>query len=417
LTPVGKACDTARVAIVERRFSALYRVLFAIFVLFGVSMTVIGATLPRILADFRWSYGTAGAVIAAGAIGYFLSTYAVSKLLGRIGPRAAAAVGTAFVALGLALFAASPSPAANFALYAAIGIGQGFLEIVVNWSALRMDPSGRALNLMHGAFSIGAVAGPFVVGFLLGGGFSWILVYRGMAILFGLILLTTLILPFGLIPKEESGDAGREGMRLATGPAYILGFVALFLYVGVEIGISNWASEFFVRVFGSSEATGSFMVSLFWLGLLAGRFGVPLLFSKARQDRVLTALAIGLSISSGALAACGFAGTASMPLAVAAIALAGLSCSSIYPIVVALAGRAFPRSQAKAIGLASAGGGVGSFFFPFLMSRIAQSSGIRMGFAFYAFVAVLLASATFALTAAVRARVESMARASGRGAA
>ena len=390
--------------IVERRFAALYRVLFAVFVLFGVTMTVIGATLPRILADFAWSYGTAGAVIAAGAIGYFVSTYVAGKLLGRIGPKVAAASGAGLLALALAFFAASSSPIANFALYAAIGVGQGFLEIVVNWSALRMDKGGRALGLMHGAFSIGAVAGPFVVGFLLRSGLAWTLVYRAMAALFGLILATIIFLPFKVIPREKTGDTQGAGERLAGSAAYYLGFASLFLYVGVEIGISNWVAEFFVRVFGSSESTGSFMVSLFWLGLLAGRFGIPLLLPGARQDRVLGALSVGLSLSAGALAAAGFAGAAAAPLAAVAVALAGLACSSIYPVVVGLVGRAFPSCQSKAIGFASTGGGVGCFLFPFLMSRIAQSAGVRMGFAFYALVAVLMASTTFALSAAVRAR-------------
>jgi len=61
--------------IVEKRFLPLYIGLFSIFALFGISMTVIGATLPKIFVDFGWSYTTAGAIIAAGSIGYFLSSY------------------------------------------------------------------------------------------------------------------------------------------------------------------------------------------------------------------------------------------------------------------------------------------------------------------------------------------------------
>jgi len=394
-------------ALVERRFAFLFTVLFSVFVLFGISMTVIGASLPRILDEFGWDYGVAGIVLAAGAVGYFLSTYAAGKLLGRIGPKAAAAIGTVLVALGLAFFASTPSWLANLALNGIIGVGQGFLEIVVNWSALRIDRRGRALSLMHGAYSIGAVAGPLAVGLLMAAGLPWTIVYRGMAVLFGVIMLAVLSLPFSSL--EEGEGKGGRGARLAGKGAYVLGFVALFLYVGAEMGISNWAAEFFVRAFGSSGATGSFMVSLFWLGVLAGRFGIPLAFPRAGPDRVLLVLAVCLSASTGLLAGCGFVGAAAMPLAVAAVALAGLSCSAIYPSAVALAGRAYPEAQGEAIGFAAAGGGVGCFAFPYAMSRIAQVSGVRVGFAFYAGVAVFLAAAAFAFVAAARGRARSAA--------
>ena len=41
--------------LIEPRFRGLFVSLFALFTLFGMSMTVIGATLPKILANFRWN--------------------------------------------------------------------------------------------------------------------------------------------------------------------------------------------------------------------------------------------------------------------------------------------------------------------------------------------------------------------------
>jgi fucose permease len=388
-------------AIVEKRFRLLYSVLYAIYILFGISMTVVGATLPRILADFSWGYGGAGIVMAAGSIAYFVASYIAGKLIGPIGPKISLAIGGVLITIGLALFAATPSLALNALLYAAIGLGQGFIETNVNYAVVRLDKDGRALNLMHAAFSIGAVAGPFLIGFLMTAGLPWTIVYRAMAVLFVLIIAAVLALPFKDLPQGAA--AGGAGAR-ARGSAYVLGFVALFLYVGVELGISNWIAELFVRVFGSSEKVGSFMVSLFWLGLLAGRVGIPLAFPRAMPERTLALLSASLAVSAGLLAGCGFAGPAALPLAVAATTLAGLSCSAIYPIAITLVGRAYPEAQGEAIGFAATGGGVGSFLFVFLMSRIAKSFGLELGFAFYALVAVLMAAANFALSAATRAR-------------
>ena len=389
---------------VERRYAPIYAFLVCLFALFGTSMTVIGATLPRILENFGWSYGTAGAVIAANAIGYFGSVFAAGRIVGRIGPRTAALIGLSLVSGGLALFAASPGPALNLALYALIGIGQGFLEILVNWSVMRMDREGRAMSIMHAAFSIGAVAGPFAVGWLLASGRPWVLIYRGMALLFGVVLAAGLALPFDRLGRETVA-ARTGGGPSVRDRAYVLGFAVLFLYVGAELGISNWAAELFVRSFRGSEATGSFMVSLFWLGLLAGRLGIPLLLPRARQEKVLVVLSAGLAASTLLLAASSFFGPPAVLVGAASVALAGLFCSSIYPIVIFLEGRAHPGAEGAAIGFAGAGGGLGAFLFPFLMSRIAGAAGVNVGFAFYALVAALVSALALALAATTRGGV------------
>ena len=72
--------------------------------------------------------------------------------------------------------------------------------------------------------------------------------------------------------------------------AYWLSFFALFLYVGVELGVSNWVAEYFVVVFAYSPDASAMLVSLFWLGVLVGRFGVPLLYKDLRPEAALVGL-------------------------------------------------------------------------------------------------------------------------------
>ena len=61
--------------LIERHHRALFVLLFAVFTIFGMSMTIIGATLPVILADFKWNYLIAGFVLGAGAVAYFVATF------------------------------------------------------------------------------------------------------------------------------------------------------------------------------------------------------------------------------------------------------------------------------------------------------------------------------------------------------
>ena len=72
--------------LIEPRFRGLFLSISALFILFGASMTIIGATLPKILANFHWDYLVAGIVISAGAVAYFVSTFVAGRLVKRWGP-------------------------------------------------------------------------------------------------------------------------------------------------------------------------------------------------------------------------------------------------------------------------------------------------------------------------------------------
>ncbi len=149
-------------------------------------------------------------------------------------------------------------------LYFIVGIGQGGIELSVDWATLRMEGpgGGRAMSLMHGAFSIGAVVGPLIIAILISAHLQWTLIYRGIGVLFLAIAIFMQFMPLAALGKDKGHAPGKSRRDLFRHPAYWLGFFALFVYVGVEIGISNWVAEYFVSVFNTPIPTGSFMVSL-----------------------------------------------------------------------------------------------------------------------------------------------------------
>jgi fucose permease len=374
------------VTLIEPRFRGLFLFVFALFTLFGTSMTIIGATLPKILTNFHWNYLTAGIVLGAGAVAYFVSTFVAGYLVKHWGSKPTILLALTLIVAGLAFFATTPDPAANTLLSALIGVGQGGVEVGLNSTILRMDErnTGRPMNLLHGAFAVGAIVGPFAVGLLMQSGLDWAVVYRGMAVIFVLlaVLMTFAGLP-SVQPEAAEQDDTRE--RLSTNPAYWLSFFALFLYLGVELGVSNWVAEYFVVVFAYSPDASAMLVSLFWLGVLVGRFGVPLLYNGSRPGAPLVGLSALATASIALLMLLGYMPAYAITADVGRglLFLTGLGCSIYYPTVMTLVGECFPLSQSQAVGFAATGGGIGSFVFPFLMSSIAQIWGIRAGFATY----------------------------------
>jgi fucose permease len=257
------------------------------------------------------------------------------------------------------------------------------------------------MSLMHGAFSVGAVAGPVLAGAIITKGLPWGVTYRLIGLLFVALLVVLTATPTpGLLGSCEDRAAHRDG--LLRQPAYWLGFTVLMLYVGVEMGLSNWMGEFFVTILGTEASTGAFAVSVFWGGILAGRFGVPWLYRGPRQDRVLLVSACVLTLAAAGLALTGFSGTP--VLAFGASAVAGLGCACVYPVAVSLVGEAFPHARGEAMGFASAGGGLGALLFPMGTGFIAKTWGLRVGYVTYIGLALAVLGACALLVTFVRQR-------------
>ncbi len=386
---------------IEPRYRILFWPLLGTFASFGVSLIVVGALLPRILSDFHWSYTAAGVVLAANSVGYFTSTLVSGLLVQRMGLKRVVSLGLALEAVSLFFFGATPAVFVNLALNLLIGIGQGAIEVVVNTSVARMEREGDSHLMMfvHSAFSVGAVVGPIAIGLIIARELPWQEVYKAIALLVLLIAVALSLLPFR---RLEGGGASAETekpkLRSLLGyPLLLFSFFALFLYVGLEVGVSNWISEYFVKIFGTSAATGAFMVSIFWLGILFGRLTVSLIARGTRQGATLFALSLLCTLSL--LLAVAMRGALAGGLF---FFLASLGCSGFYPLVMNLLGRHFRRSQSVAVGFAATGGGVGMFLFPLLMSGVAQRFGIRDGFVVYVVMGVAMSLFALLISRQVR---------------
>jgi len=386
---------------IEPRYRILFWPLLAAFGSFGVSLIVVGALLPRILQDFHWSYTAAGVVLAANSVGYFTSTLVSGLLVQRLGLKPVIALGLAIEAVSLFFFGSTPAVSVNLMLNLLIGVGQGAVEVVVNTSITRMEREGDSHLMMfvHSAFSVGAIVGPVAIGLIVARDLPWQGVYRLIALVVLLIGGLLSLLPFRRIEGSGSiAEQAKPKLRSLLGfPLLLLSFFALFLYVGLEVGVSNWISEYFVRVFGTPASTGAFMVSLFWLGILIGRLSVSLVARGTRQAATLVALALlyTLSILLAVLMRRAAAGGVFF-------FLASLGCSGFYPLVMNLLGRYFPRSQSVAVGFAATGGGVGMFLFPLLMSGVSQQYGIRSGFVVYIAMGAALVACAYLILRQVR---------------
>jgi len=383
----------------EKETRLLYWALLSNFVLFGITLTIIGATIPKIIRTFDWSYTITGIVLSAGSVGYFSSSFLSGFLIKKVGSKRILVGGLLLEAVGLVLFARHPSPLLNLSLTFLLGVGQGGTETVTNVSVIQMEKEGesRLMNLMHAAFCLGAIIGPFITGGLIATGL-WQMAYRLAALACFLMGGFFLFLSFAHIRQEKlETQGGFKTLKLLFNPLLVFFFLILFLYVGTELGTSAWVAEYYVEILETSASIGAYIVSLFWAGLLIGRLSISFWYKERSLSGLLIFLASLCTISLlGAISGknpftAGFG-----------FFMAGLGYSAIYPVVMALIGQYFQEGQSVAVGFVAMGGGVGSFTFPFLMAFISDHFGLRRGFLFYASVNVIMVVLTIVVLFLVR---------------
>ena len=363
------------------QFRIPFGILFLNFALFGATVTVVGATLPIIIRTLDWTYLIAGFVIAANSFAYFVTTFFAGLMAHRIGLRRMIIIGLFLQALGIGFFGAYQSMAFNLGAFMLVGIGQGAIEIVTNYSVIQMEPAGqsRLMNLMHSAFTVGAIIAPFITGALIGMDVEWRSLFQclGVASLMLTGIFFNRFVQFPELPSEEKTQRG-EGLRLHKQPLLLLLVLIMFLYVGAEIGISSWISERFVRVYAMTPSEGANMLSLFWLGIFLGRLLTSVVYKGDRQEHVLLIFSVSSSVFLAAALM-----TNRLQLSSGLFFFVGIAFSTIYPTVMAIAGHYYKSSRGAVIGVVSTGGGVGMCLFPLVMAGIANFASIETGFWFY----------------------------------
>ena len=162
------------------------------------------------------------------------------------------------------------------------------------------------------------------------------------------------------------------------------------IYVGIEIGVSNWIAEYSIKTLATDSETGAYTVSIYWSGLFVGRIAMAFLYKGKNQFPLLIfsccLSSIGLIlalISENIVWSTGF------------YFIVGVGLSTIYPVVMVIAGQFFGKFSNIAIGIISTGGGVGALVFPLTMAKLADEWGITSAFVSYLVFAVSMTILAF----------------------
>ena len=371
--------------------------------------------------------GTLG--VLANFIAYAVMGIPAGNMLQKYGYKktALAAVTVGFVGVGIQTISGTIDSNTAFGVYLLGAFIAGFsmcmLNIVVNPMLNKLGGGGNKGNqLVQVGGSFNSLMGTACI-FLTGVFVPSIVdakisqVFPLMFIALGIFALAFLVISMTDIP-ENPAQKIEKGAKEQYGPMsfrhFVFGAIAIFIYVGVEVGIPNvlqkWLQNGGLNVATGAEAIAGTVTATYWLLMLVGRLAGAALGAKVSAKAMLT-VASGIGFIFVALAIFlnpstvvnlpvfkgteGF-GLAQVPVNAALLVLCGLCTSVMWGGIFNLAVEGLGKYTERASGIFMAlvcGGGI----LPFVQNLVVDLSGnylvsywvVAAGLAFLLFYALV----------------------------
>lgn len=269
-----------------------FAIMTTLFFMWGFMTVFNDILIPRFKSAFELNYFQAMLVQFAffgayfiGSLLYFLISMTTGDPIAKIGYKNGVVIGLLISATGSALFwpaaSATSYPMFLTALFI-VGVGFAMLQIAANPYVTILGPEKTAssrLNLAQGFNSIGTTIGPLIGGYLIfhyfaktgaHGAESVKVPYLAFCIIF---LVLAAVFFFIHLPHVGEGKI-EPGAGALKYPHVVLGVVAIFMYVGGEVSVGSAIINFLGQpsVAGLPELEASKYVSIYWGGLMIGRF-------------------------------------------------------------------------------------------------------------------------------------------------
>lgn len=360
-----------------------------------------GLLIPSLIRSIEATFGQTdagiGIVYLVYALAYASGSFGGGPLTERLGRRPVLGVAVLITGLGAAGLGLAPTWAAFVGAALLAGAGAGCLDGGANGLVLDVfrDDRGRAMNLLHMSFSVGALAAPLVVGTLVEGGIPWQAVAIGTGAVVCPLAVAYVIVPMpsGRRRTEDASrrlpvtTGGRAGRTLLTGPLLLLG-IAIAAYVACEIGVSSWLVRFLEP---APLTTATLALSLYWAGLTVGRLVSSAIADRFDHLRFTIACALAMAVLTAAAVLVPL-----LPISIAAFAVAGVASGPVFPMIVAIAGERYPERSAAVAGSLVGMAVIGSTIYPPAMGLLSVTVGLRVAMLGNALLAI---ACVFALVA------------------
>ena len=332
--------------------------------------------------------GTLG--VFANFIAYAIMGYPAGNMLQKYGYKKTAliAIAVGFTGVGIQTLSGSVESFGVYLLGAFIaGFSMCLLNTVVNPMLNKLGGGGNKGNqLIQAGGSFNSLCGTAVIiltGLLIPEGIKNAQISNVFPLMYGALAIFAfafIVIALTKIPETQKTEGKKVAETSKYSPLsfrhFILGSVAIFVYVGVEVGVPNvlqkWLQNPELNVLGSGvnvEAIAGSVAATYWLLMLVGRLLGAMIGSKVSAKSMLMVVSsAGLLLTLGAMFA------PNVPVSAALLVLVGLCTSVMWGGIFNLAVEGLGKYTEKASGIFMAlvcGGGI----LPLLQNGIVDLTG------------------------------------------
>lgn len=369
-------------------------IIYLAFISLGLPDAVLGGSWPTMYPEFGVPVSFMGIVTMIISLGTIISSLMSDRMTYKLGTGKVTVISVAMTAVALAGFSMSHSFLALCLWAIPYGLGAGGVDASLN-NYVAVHYSSRTMSWLHCMWGLGAMTGPYVVGFVLSHGGTWNNGYLFIALLQAVL---TAILIFSLpLWKNRKTITDADGAEVKTtalslkevfairGAKEIM--IAFFCYCALEQTAGLWASSYLVLYKGVSEAVAASYASMFYIGITAGRFVSGFLtmkFSDRQMIRMgLLVLSLGIILLFLPL---------SEYIALASFIFIGIGCAPIYPCIIHSTPDIFGADKSQAIvGIQMASAYVGTLLMPSVFGLIANHISVALLPFYLCIILVLMA--------------------------
>lgn len=303
----------------KQSYRTAFLTMVCLFFFWGFVAASNGVLIPLFKRNFQLSQFESQLVDSAffaayfvGSLIYFSVSFFAGDPLNKIGYKKGLILGLLISAIGSLLFI----PAVNASSYSifliglfTIGLGFALLQIVANPFIINMGDVSKGsnrLNLAGGINSLGTTIGPVILAYALYGKVNSTNIQLDIsnvkipyAILSSVLIAIAILITIVKMPEIKNEDVVESKIGAFKYAQLVLGMIAIFVYVGVEVTIpSNLSALLSLEdIKGIDPTRVDKYISLYWGSLMIGRISSSLkIFNIGRGFSIILSIIIPFAV-------------------------------------------------------------------------------------------------------------------------
>lgn len=357
----------------------LLAIIYLAFISLGLPDSLLGSAWPVMGKELEVPLSYAGILSMLIAGGTIISSLLSSAVIRKWGTGKVTAISVLLTAIALWGFSFSKSYWMLCIWTIPYGIGAGSVDVALN-NYMAVHYSSRHMSWLHAFWGLGVTISPFVMGFCLEKQLGWNMGYRSI----GMLQVVLVVVLFASLPlwkrasDTSATDNASEKITMKSvlhvkGVLYVM--LVFFGYCVVEATAGLWASSYLVQYRNVEATTAARFASLFYIGIMVGRFVCGFVADKLGDKRMIK---IGLAIMLVGISMIALPLTTNM-LALAGLIMVGLGAAPIYPSAIHSTPDNFGERNSEAlVGLQMASSYVGMTLAPPVFGLVAQHISIGL---------------------------------------